>query len=85
MTTCDIIACEDTRKTGKLLQLLQDKRIKEKFKSEFGVSVDDFVENMNATGSDFGEKINQSKTQEKEFSELIKEVQEDDEIPQNVG
>ena len=61
LTTCDIIACEDTRKTGKLLQLLQDKRIKEKFKSEFGVSVDDFVENMNSAGDNFGAKINKAK------------------------
>ena len=51
LTTCDIIACEDTRKTGKMLKMLQDKRVKEKFKREFGVTVDDFVENMNSAGS----------------------------------
>ena len=28
--------------------MLQDKRVKEKFKREFGVTVDDFVENMNS-------------------------------------
>ena len=52
LTTCDIIACEDTRKTGKMLRMLQDKRVKEKFKREFGVSVDDFVENMNSGSPD---------------------------------
>ena len=44
LTTVDIVACEDTRKTGKMLLMLQDKRIKQKFKSEFGVSVDDFMD-----------------------------------------
>jgi hypothetical protein len=32
-----------------MLELLHSKKIKEKFKSEFGVSVDDFVENMNSS------------------------------------
>ena len=60
LTTCDIIACEDTRKTGKMLKMLQDKRVKEKFKREFGVTVDDFVENMNAGTPD----INKSKKED---------------------
>ena len=41
---CDIIACEDTRKTGKMLQLMKDKRIKSKFRSEFGVDVDQWFD-----------------------------------------
>ena len=57
LTTCDIVACEDTRKTGKMLQLLLDKRIREKFKSEFGVSVDDFMEKS----EDFGDNVNELK------------------------
>ena len=30
--------------------MLHDKRVKQKFKTEFGVSVDEFVENMNSAG-----------------------------------
>ena len=67
----DIIACEDTRKTGKMLQLIQDKRLKEKFKSEFGLSVDDFVmaNEVNAKNKDFGADSN-------EESETYSEVKE---------
>lgn len=39
----DILACEDTRKTGKLLELVQLKKMKEKFYSEFGISFEDFL------------------------------------------
>jgi len=55
LANSDIIACEDTRKTGKMLQLIQDKRLKEKFKQEFGLSVDDFVmaSEPNAKNRDF--------------------------------
>jgi 16S rRNA (cytidine1402-2'-O)-methyltransferase len=39
----DILACEDTRKTGKLLELVQLKKMKEKFYSEFGISFEEFL------------------------------------------
>ena len=48
--------------------MLQDKRVKEKFKREFGVSVDDFVENMNSGSPD----INKVK---KEGVELKQEIE----------
>ena len=40
----DIIACEDTRKTGKMLELLLDKQMKSKFKSAFGTDFDTFFD-----------------------------------------
>jgi hypothetical protein len=39
----DILACEDTRKTGKLLELIKKKKMKEKFFDEFGISFDEFI------------------------------------------
>ncbi len=39
----DILACEDTRKTGKLLELIKQKKMKEKFHDEFGISFDEFI------------------------------------------
>lgn len=44
LITADIVACEDTRKTGKMLQLMKDKRLKQKFKDQFGASMDDFMD-----------------------------------------
>ena len=44
LTTCDIIACEDTRKTGKMLKLLLDKKVKDKFKNQFGASFESFYD-----------------------------------------
>lgn len=44
LTQCDIIACEDTRKTGKMLELIKQKRLKDKFKKEFGANIEDFFE-----------------------------------------
>ena len=41
----DILACEDTRTTGKLLLLLHKTKLRRQFKSEFGVDIDDFVNN----------------------------------------
>jgi len=40
-----------------MLRLLLDKRIREKFKSEFGVSVDDFMEKS----EDFADNLNELK------------------------
>jgi hypothetical protein len=40
LTTSDIIACEDTRKTGKMIELIRAKRMKDRFKREFGASID---------------------------------------------
>jgi len=45
LTTCDIIACEDTRKTGKLLELIFKKRMKDRFKTHFGTNFDTFMDN----------------------------------------
>ena len=44
LTQCDIIACEDTRKTGKMLELIFQKRMKDRFKAEFGASFDTFMD-----------------------------------------
>jgi len=44
LTTSDIIACEDTRKTGKLIELIRQKRMRDKFKREFGANIDDFMD-----------------------------------------
>ena len=44
LTTSDIVACEDTRKTGKMIELIRQKRMKDRFKKEFGASIDDFMD-----------------------------------------
>lgn len=44
LTQSDIIACEDTRKTGKMLELIRQRRIKDKFKKEFGATMEEFFE-----------------------------------------
>ena len=44
LTTSDIVACEDTRKTGKMIELIRQKRMKDRFKREFGASIDDFMD-----------------------------------------
>ena len=44
LTQCDIIACEDTRKTGKMLELIFQKRMKDRFKEHFGTSFDNFMD-----------------------------------------
>ena len=40
----DIIACEDTRKTGKMLELLLDRKMKAKFRNAFGVEFETFFD-----------------------------------------
>ncbi len=44
LTSCDIIACEDTRKTGKLLELIFQKRMKDRFKTHFGTNFESFMD-----------------------------------------
>jgi len=53
LTKCDILACEDTRKTGKLIgndlskcliELILKKKLREQFKTDFGVSMEDFMQ-----------------------------------------
>ena len=44
LTRCDIIACEDTRKTGKMLEMILQKRMKERFKTHFGSTYEDFFD-----------------------------------------
>ncbi len=46
--TADIIACEDTRKTGKLLELMLNRRMKSKFKSAFGAEFETFFDSESA-------------------------------------
>jgi len=43
MKNGDILACEDSRKTGKLLEFIQLKKMKEKFYAEFGIGFEEFV------------------------------------------
>ncbi len=47
--TADIIACEDTRKTGKLLELMLNRRMKSKFKSAFGTEFETFFDSESTT------------------------------------
>ncbi len=47
--TADIIACEDTRKTGKLLELMLNRRMKSKFKSAFGAEFETFFDSESTT------------------------------------
>lgn len=49
----DILACEDTRVTSKLLEQINKKKMKENFYMEFGITVDDFV---NAGGLDMSDE-----------------------------
>ena len=44
LTQCDIIACEDTRKTGKMLELIFQKRMKDRFRTHFGTNFDSFMD-----------------------------------------
>lgn len=44
LTQSDIVACEDTRKTGKMIELIRNKRMRDKFKREFGAGIDDFMD-----------------------------------------
>jgi isopentenyldiphosphate isomerase len=47
--------------------MLRDKRIKERFKNEFGVNVDEWFEEAN---NDFGSNINKSKKQNNQESDV---------------
>lgn len=70
---CDVIACEDTRKTGKMLQLMRDRRLRSKFFNEFGVDVDTFMSGNEERGSDTFSNINDlkdSKVAEANFEEI---------------
>jgi hypothetical protein len=64
LTTSDIIACEDTRKTGKLIELIKQRRMKDKFQREFGATIDEFMD----------EKEDNKKQGEE--SEIVREVDE---------
>jgi 16S rRNA C1402 (ribose-2'-O) methylase RsmI len=44
LTQSDIVACEDTRKTGKMIELIKQRRMKDKFKREFGATIEDFFD-----------------------------------------
>jgi len=59
LTQSDILACEDTRKTGKMLELIFQKRMKDRFKAHFGTGFDDFMDEQN-TDSTFGADAHQS-------------------------
>lgn len=58
---CDVIACEDTRKTGKMLQLMRDRRLRSKFFHEFGVDVESWMGGDEGEGESFGAKVNRAK------------------------
>ena len=54
--TADIIACEDTRKTGKLLELMLNRRMKSKFKSAFGAEFETFFDSESTASADIKDK-----------------------------
>lgn len=56
--SADILACEDTRITGKLIDLINRKKMRENFLIEFGISIDDFV---NAGGLDMSDELIEEK------------------------
>jgi hypothetical protein len=58
---CDVIACEDTRKTGKMLQMMRDRRLRNKFFNEFGVDVETWMSGADEEGESFGTKVNRAK------------------------
>jgi hypothetical protein len=64
LTTSDIIACEDTRKTGKLIELIKQRRMKDKFQREFGATIDEFMDEK------------EENTKQGEESEIVREVDE---------
>jgi 16S rRNA (cytidine1402-2'-O)-methyltransferase len=53
LKTADILACEDTRMTSKLLELINKKKMQENFYMEFGITIDEFV---NAGGLDMSDE-----------------------------
>ena len=56
-TVADIIACEDTRKTGKLLELVLDRKMKGKFKNAFGADFDTFFDSAGDEKKDKSEEV----------------------------
>ena len=76
LTTSDIIACEDTRKTGKMIELIRQKRMKDRFKREFGASIDDFMDEQPVSSTKASEPNVASVAGE---DELLKENEEGDE------
>lgn len=74
----DILACEDTRKTGKLLELVQVKKMKEKFYSEFGINFEEFV---NRGGLDMNdEQINKEFFSNNNLNQNKEELNKDNNI-----
>lgn len=68
--TADIIACEDTRKTGKLLELLLNRRMKSKFKSAFGAEFETFFDS-DATAAADDETEKKVKSRNEKFNEVV--------------
>lgn len=72
----DIIACEDTRITGNLLNLIKKKKIKEQMEADFGVNLKDLSEETQYDDGDIimrGEKLDRLKIL-KEEDKLMKEL-----------
>lgn len=71
LKVADIIACEDTRVTGKLLQLITKKKMKESFYNEFGITVEEFVNmgGMSMNDEDISNKIFNNTSKNKKTSD----------------
>lgn len=69
LTQCDIIACEDTRKTGKMLELLVEKRMKQRFKNNFGTTFDNFMDDAQKEANNDLPKTDQPEKESEEVGE----------------
>lgn len=87
MKNGDILACEDSRKTGKLLEFIQLKKMKEKFYAEFGISFEEFVNmgGLNMTDEQIREKIlNKEKENNNSFKQNSTQKHNPDKKDENV-
>lgn len=73
--TGDILACEDTRVTARLLELLTRKKMKEQFIMEFGISIEEFV---NKGGMDMNDERIEEMINSKKESRVKEKSKEND-------
>ena len=74
LTQSDIIACEDTRNTGKLLSLIKERRISEKFRQHMGARFEDVKEQSQKTQDNMSdEETHTSHVSEENYSDESEE------------